>query len=162
MNTYFTYIPKELVYEIGYYSSTDDILELSEITGYFDEYYFWENYITYLGYLFIKPFRNMNTVQHYINWEDAMVMSNERVERVCLYGSLHLDKVPSHVLFRLDLSELTNLSEKYYNVEIICNGQSKYYLEIRIPMRFSLNIDISKEDVFRLFVYYKDYKINIL
>jgi len=165
---YFKLLPKELVYELSYYLSLDDIQQVSQITGGFNDYYFWENYVIHLGLIFIKPLYMINNMNNHFNWVTRIISANEYSDRwyddlrIKSYfeGILYLPLVPTDILFRLDIDKLKNLAIGVYNVTIRCIKLSKFYLSMSYDRNNKLEIEVSESDVRKLLVYYKYYEVT--
>jgi len=190
MNTYFTYIPKELVYEIGYYLDTKDIQQVSKLNGYFNEWYFWENYLKNLKYLLIKPTYIMNNVQEYIDRVNMIIQVTEFIDNDLMNtGPLFNHRI--HIIHSISNQILSSLSFKSFSVttekdtrknpslqlpelENFSNsGCTQVDIKFVYPNQFSLYfpnllrlgmiIEVSREDVLKLLVYHRYdeiYRIN--
>jgi len=189
MDTYFNILPKELIYEIGYYLSPEDIYQVSEMVlsrvlfgsdrkkhKYFDEYYFWENYLIHRNYLFLKLHYNITSIRGYTDWVDSYILINEEaIEDITklidskifyYYGdpifinSSIVNRVPNQILINLRLPELSNLNGLHYDVIIKYNIINQlHHLQIFVSEDKVLEVQVSKDDVFKLIIYYKIYKL---
>jgi len=163
-------LPKELIYEISYYLEDPyDILSLSNITEYFKDYYFWENYIMRLDLIFIRPPYIIKDIDTHYDWLKRTIyannFSNEFIDKMIKISTsesfMFLGQVSTDILFRLDIPKLKNLAIGSYRVDIKCIERSKIYLEVYYTWNKKLDIEVFESDVRKLLVLYKYYDLNL-